>query len=312
MKKQYQHKTFNLLVFLLFAFALQAQEKEKPELMVNIGYYISNNSVQYVQVKTQVKADNKLQPATKVVSQLYLDSIDEINLIAKITSNENGIAKTGLPISLQQIWNAGTHHKFIAVTKNLANKEDAITELEIAKAKILLDTLNVDGVRTAAVQVMFFENSAWLPASEVEVKIGVRRMGGILKIGEDESYTTDSLGQLNAEFKLDSLPANDSKGTIVLVASIDDNDKFGNLSIEKSVAWGSFYKRQNNFGERSLWATRMHTPIWLLVMAYSIIVAVWGVIIYLFVQFIKIKKLGKEKDVDAEKRFEPAKVLAAD
>ena len=70
---------------------------------------------------------------------------------------------------------------------------------------------------------------------------------------------------------------------------------FGNVRMEKSIPWGKYYSRENNFGKRSLWATRDRSPIWLMFMAYSIIALVWGVIIYLIFQIIKIKKLGKEK-----------------
>ena len=65
--------------------------------------------------------------------------------------------------------------------------------------------------------------------------------------------------------------------------------------MEKAIPWGKYYTRENNFGKRSLWATRNHTPIWLLVMAYSIIALVWGVIFFLIIQIIKIKRLGNQK-----------------
>jgi len=36
-------------------------------------------------------------------------------------------------------------------------------------------------------------------------------------------------------------------------------------------------------------------------MAYSIIGAVWGVIVYLLVQIVKLKKLGKEKVAQSQR-----------
>ena len=111
---------------------------------------------------------------------------------------------------------------------------------------------------------------------------------------KEEGYTTDSLGQINAEFKVDSLPAVDAKGNIIIVAKTEDNELFGNVSMEKTIPWGKYYTTESNFGKRSLWATRDRTPLWLLFMAYSIIAIVWGVIIYLIVQIIKIKNLSKE------------------
>jgi hypothetical protein len=48
------------------------------------------------------------------------------------------------------------------------------------------------------------------------------------------------------------------------------------------------------FGQRSLWAARGKAPIWLMVMAYSIIAGVWTVIFYLVFRLVRIKQLGKQ------------------
>src|SRR5205814_343662 len=117
---------------------------------------------------------------------------------------------------------------------------------------------------------MKWENNDWAPAKDVEMRIGVKRLGAELKIGDEETYTTDSTGQVAAEFKRDSLPA-DEKGNLILIAKVEDNDSYGSLSIEKTVPWGVYFKRENNFGQRALWASRGKAPIWLYAMAYSII-----------------------------------------
>lgn len=94
------------------------------------------------------------------------------------------------------------------------------------------------------------------------------------------------------EFKRDSLPG-DVKGNFILAAKVEDNDQFGNLLVEKAIPWGVTLKPdQSFFNQRTLWSTRFKTPLWLLFMAYSIVIGVWGTIIYLILQIVKIKKLG--------------------
>ena len=133
----------------------------------------------------------------------------------------------------------------------------------------------------------------WVPAKDVEMKVGVARSGGILSAGDEETYTTDSTGTVNAEFKKDSLPG-DQKGNIALVAKVEDNDQYGNLLVEKTVPWGVALKPEKNFfDQRTLWTAQFRTPLWLMFMAYSIVIGVWGTIIYLISQLFKIKKLGK-------------------
>jgi hypothetical protein len=289
------------ICFLIIGMKVFAQD-EKPELMLNLSHFTENNSLQYLKVQAQLKADNKLQPLKDLVVQLYLDSVGAANLIGKIKTNEKGSAQTTIPTGLKDLWTASPNHKFIAIAKTNPKDEEIATELEIAKSKIEIDTLNEDGTRSVTAKVFSFNNGEWVPAKDVEVKIGVERLGGNLKIGDDESYTTDSIGQVTGEFKLDSLPANDTKGNIVIVARVEDNDSFGSLSVEKTVPWGKYYKHISTFGQRSLIAARFRAPLWLLFMAYSIVAGVWGVIIYLIIQVFRIKKLGDDdKQLTEEK-----------
>jgi len=282
-----------LLCFLVVGnFVFAQSDSTKPEITVNIHHFIINNSFQYLLIETKMKVDKKWKPLKGQVLQLYLDSNKAQNLITKVQTDSNGKARAIIPPGLKSIWDANSIHKFIAVTEGTFKEEETTTESEITKAKILIDTSNVDGARTVNVQVMKWENSDWSRAKGVDVKIGISRLGGDLKIGDEEIYTTDSLGQVAGEFKRDSLPG-DLRGNLILVAKVEDNDQLGSLSIEKTVPWGWYVKPVSNFGERALWAARGKAPVWLMFMAYSIIAAVWGVIVYLILQIIKIRKLGK-------------------
>ena len=84
----------------------------------------------------------------------------------------------------------------------------------------------------------------------------------------------------------------DTKGNLVLVASIIDNELYGNLTAEIAVPWGSKFTHISNFDHRSLFARRGYSPLWLELLAYSIVVVVWGIIIFLVLQIRKIKQLG--------------------
>jgi len=85
----------------------------------------------------------------------------------------------------------------------------------------------------------------------------------------------------------------DEKGNLVLVARVEDNDVYGNLVVEKPVSWGVKAKVEQNFWHRSLWSTGGRAPIWLLTIAFAIIIGVWGTLIYLLRQLLKMRKIGK-------------------
>lgn len=286
--------TAGLGIFLCFltGMNLAAQEKEQPVLMLALRHFTENNNIQYLGVDARLKADNQLQPAKNLVVRLFLDSTGSEDLIAQVKTDEKGTARSVIPVQLKQVWDASPVHKFIALARLDPKGEETTSELEITPARMEMDTVNQDGTRSVTARVLSLTGGTWTPAKDVEVKIGVERLGGSLKIGDDETYTTDSLGQVTGEFKLDSLPSGNRNGSITLVARVEDNDQFGNLLVRKTVPWGHYYMHISTFGQRSLAAARFRSPLWLSFMAFSIMAAVWGVIIYLIFQIFRIKREG--------------------
>ena len=280
-------------LFMLLTNPVAAQKDSvETEEVVKLKYYNENNSIQYLIVKSLLKTGKKTKPLQDKIFQLYLDSNNTENFIARVTTDKSGKAKSFIPVSLKAKWELSPTHNFIAIP--VGKEEETPAELKITKAKIKIDTASSEGVRSITVQVMKYENSEWIPANEVEMKVGIQRHGGILSAGDEETYTTDSTGTVTVELKKDSLPG-DQKGNMVLVAKVEDNDQYGNLLVEKTVPWGvAVTPDKAFFDQRTLWSTRFKTPYWLLFMAYSIVIGVWGTIIYLILQIIKINKLGKE------------------
>ena len=135
----------------------------------------------------------------------------------------------------------------------------------------------------------------WIAVGKIEMKLSIKRLLGNLTVGEAETFTSDSTGTASAAFIKDSMPG-DAKGNIILVARVEDNDSYGNLVVEKPVPWGKVAKAETNFWHRTLWSTGNRAPVWLLVIAFAIIIGVWGTLIYLVRQVLKIKKMGKVYD----------------
>ncbi|HYM93629.1 MAG TPA: hypothetical protein VET23_05775 [Chitinophagaceae bacterium] len=286
----------NLLVIpvLIISNAAASQDSVSKTPVLNLSYFSSDNKIPYLLVQSKWKISKKFEPAQGIAVKLYLDSVSStLALNDKVNTGESGEAIVLIPPSLQTAWEAAAKHKFIAEATGNKDFDGISSEVEITKAKIEIDTSTDGGTKNITAIVTELQNGKWLPAKGVEMKIGVKRLQSDLKVGDDESYTTDSTGSVKAEFKRDSLPGDD-KGNILLVAKVEDNDQYGNLSVKKTVPWGVVIKHKNTFNERSLFATRNKTPIWLLFMAYLIIGIVWGTLIYLIIQLFKIKKLGKE------------------
>ena len=280
-----------VLCLMVSVLSISAQDTVKAEPSVKLRYFVNNNNIQYLMVKSVI--GKKLLPLPMKVVNVYLDSAGADNLIIKTTTDKIGKAIVFIPVAFQEKWKSNAKHNFIAVMEGATPEEEVTAELEITKSKIEIDTSSSeDGVRTITVKVMFYENNTWVPAPDVEMRVGVSRLGGILSAGDAETYTTDSTGSVSVEFKRDSL-AGDLQGNYILAAKVEDNDSYGNLLVEKTVPWGVAYKPDTTFFSlRNLWTTQFRSPYWLLFMAYSIVFGVWGTMIYLIRQMWKIKKLG--------------------
>jgi hypothetical protein len=284
---------------LLISVTAAAQDKDSvvSKEVVKLRYFNEHNSMQYILLESTIKTGKKVTPQINKVFQLYLDSNKAENLVAKVYTGKDGKAKAFIPPALKTLWEASPKHIFIAVAEATSKEEETAYEFEMAKARLTLDTSSEEGAKSITVLAEQLVDGEWVPAPDVEMKVGVQRLGGILSAGEEETYTTDSSGSVTVEVKRDSLPG-DQKGNVVLAARVDDNDMYGSLLATKTVPWGVAVKPDTGFfDQRTLWSTRFRTPLWLLMMAYAIVIGVWGTIIYLVMQIVKIKKLGKEVPV---------------
>lgn len=273
-----------LLTISLSAFA----QVEKNSLSLSISYYNSNNQTQYLVAHAKSKIDGKFQMIPNIPVSFYIGSKTPETLIGKGVTNEKGDALVFIPASAKDEWNKAAKVSFVVASPATKTFDEGEGTLDLTKAKLQIDTL---ADRKIVATLLELKDSISTPVKAVDVRIAIKRMDADLNVAETPTYATDSLGVASADFKRDSL-LGDSKGNLVLVAHVDENDLYGNLSSEKTVPWGKSFTYISQYDKRTLFARRGKSPIWLELMAYSIVVAVWGILIYLFTQIKKLKQLG--------------------
>ncbi len=280
-----------LSIFLFIPIFLNAQVVEKKTLVLGVKYYNDNNISQHLVIEAKSKIDGKFQKIPNIPVKVFINNENDINnLICKGTTTERGEILLLIPPAAKTEWVKSANQTFVATNTATTLYDEARGELAITKAKLKIDT--IDGKMVHA-KLLVLTDSTWKPMVGIEMVLTVKRLGGNLNISETATYTTDTAGAVTGEFKRENLPG-DNKGNLVLVANVIDNDIYGNLTAETTVPWGSKLIYTTNYNHRSLFARRGHSPFWLELLAYGIIVAVWGVIIYLVLQIKKIVKLGLE------------------
>lgn len=292
--KAYKFLRISILLLLLTSNEIdkiQAQDSIVAKTQLNIGYFLPVNHVPYLEVTTRKKMGRKFEVVKHVPVNIYFNEADPKNLLGKVVTDSTGKARIGFPPSFKNVWDTTNEFKFIAES-GAAGNEPLSADITIKKAILSIDTASEDGARTVTAMLKEKNGNDWVPVKDIEMVLSVKRLLGNLSVGDKETYTSDSTGLSSAEFKRDSIPG-DQIGNITLVAQVVDNENYGNLAVEKSVNWGTPVKPiKNFFAERALWSTRSQTPLWLLFTVYSIVLGVWGTLIYLIFQIVKIKKLG--------------------
>jgi hypothetical protein len=291
------YRYHNLIIILFFLFGTSidtnAQDSAASKTQLSLSYFLPVNNVPYLEVSTKRKVGRKFEPVKDISVNIYFNEAAATNLLGKVITGVSGKGRIGFPPSFKNVWDSLNEFKFIALSDSPQGKEPLNGDITVKKAILTIDTTSEDGARTVTAQLKKKNGNDWIPVKDIEMKLGIKRMLGNLSVGDKEMYTSDSSGISSAEFTRDSMPG-DQKGNIILEAEVDDNDTYGNLATEKTVAWGTSVKPPKNFfDQRTLWSTRFKTPIWLLFVAYSIVIGVWGTIIYIVFQIAKIKRMGK-------------------
>jgi ribosomal protein L7Ae-like RNA K-turn-binding protein len=294
MKPNFHHKLLFMLLLLLTISTgkTYAQETETPPTLLSLKYFLPENKVPYINVITKKKIGRKFEPVPGVTINVYLTAAAPGNLLGKVITASNGEGRIAFPPALKASWDSLDAFTILAESVPTGKEELLSAELPIKKAILIVDTINVDGVRNVTGLLKEKKGTEYVTVGDIEMKLRIKRLLGNLTVGEAETYTSDSSGVASAEFKKDSMPG-DEKGNIILVARVEDNDIYGNLVVEKSVPWGKPAIAEVNFWHRTLWSTGNRAPIWLLAIAFSIILGVWGTIFYLVKQVFKIRKMGK-------------------
>ena len=89
----------------------------------------------------------------------------------------------------------------------------------------------------------------------------------------------------------------DKNGNIDVIASILDNDEFGNVVQKKNINWG--VNKKIEIESNKLWSSA--APIWMYIVLSILLIGVWANYVYSIINLMNIRKEGKELDLKIKK-----------
>jgi hypothetical protein len=266
-------------------------QNDKIEPRIDISYYQTDSNAPFIVVQVRKKTEGRFFPLAGIPVTLFFNEETDSMRMDKVTSNAKGDVRMFLPDRFVDVWNQLDTYEFIATVSSNDSIEEATEAIEINRARLRVSTDTADETRLIRVTIEQKNEEEWVYVSDVEMKIFVKRQFGKLFIGEDY-YTSDEAGSIEAEFE-GEIPG-DAQGILELGCMVEDHENFGNLFAFTNTQWGTPMVDDNTaFNKRTLWATRDKTPFWLLIFPNLAIAGIWGVIIYLFFQIYRIKKISK-------------------
>lgn len=125
------------------------------------------------------------------------------------------------------------------------------------------------------------------PIEGLDIYFYVQRSFSLLPIGSVFN-TTDESGKVEIDFPLD-LPG-DENGNIILIVKVEDSPPYRDTTLKKNISWGVPLVINNQENKRTLWAASSNAPLFLIFLVNSILLVVWGLIIYILSQLYLIWK----------------------
>lgn len=160
------------------------------------------------------------------------------------------------------------------------------------KASIYARTSEQNGKKLIFVNVSEKDASGnSVPVQNTKIKFGVKRYFGELPVGG--SVFSNAEGNAVVPYT-DTTIIGDTVGNIVLVVKLDDMD-YDAAQWTDALQWGAVNTAQYWTDRRALWKNNDYVPLWLLASYGGVLALVFGVILYVMLLLLKIKKLGDTK-----------------
>jgi hypothetical protein len=263
----------------------------KGEASIELRYTEANNNTKLLEAIVKTKVEGSWQGVNGVPVQFYRNEAIPEQLLGTVASNDKGVAMLILPEDEEKHASPTFEYTYIAALENNEQFEDSQEEITVAESGFEMTLEEEDSVRQVRISLTTMDAEGnEVPAGEVEVQLYVQRLFGLLPLSDDPE-TTDEDGEVLVEFPAD-IPG-DTAGNLIIVAKIEDHERFGNLEFRRKINWGVPLIIDPHQSARELWSSRANAPIYLIVIVNTMLIGIWGVILYIVYQAFKIRKIGR-------------------
>jgi hypothetical protein len=292
-----------VLIILMVTAPVRGQDKEKPakkeRIRMSLSYTNADNNGSFLLAAAKAKKDRSYSGVKGLKIKFYHDSISTKTYFGSVITEKNGMANYPIPDDFRKPLKYDSSFLFIAAFEGSNDYKAADADIEIRNAISKLTFEEKDSIKYIHYYVNVPKDSAhhYEPVSEVEARIYVKTLFGLLPISE-EFAKTDEMGKLTIEFPFDI--KGDENGEVMIVGKVNDHSDFGNLQYRDKINWALPLEDTDILSGRELWSVSANAPYWLVITVMTILIGVWGTILYIIVLIFTIKRLGAKMSLKEE------------
>lgn len=270
------------------AFARQPQKDSGP-LDIRMNFICTSTSDDSIQLKAILQVKHE-EGATCLVNALVRFSIagtDEDIPLGNKQTDIRGTALLKIPVRKEYPRN---EEQLITIKARFDGNDKysgAESEFAFKPVKMRISFYVEDSVKYIRVAGSQYNSDGTIaPLGPVDLIVAVPKMFSNLKVAE---ISLDSTGTGSAEFPDNII--GDSLGNLIVLASIEENEIYGNAIATGSVNWGlKKHLISPDRPSRELWTPI--APLWMIITLIIMLSGVWGHYIYAIIQLILIRRSG--------------------
>lgn len=208
--------------------------------------------------------------------------------IGEAKTDVHGIAAFKIPVRNKYARNEQQMISLKAVYAGNEKFESSESEFGLKPAKFVVSFYEEDTVRFVKVTgTQYNADGTETSIGVMDVTVSVPKLFSMLKVAQ---VSLDSTGIGTTEFPRDII--GDSTGKLTVVASIEENDVFGNIKGQAVNNWGlPKHLISPDRPTRELWTPI--APLWMIITLIIMLAGVWGHYMYAVIQLVMISKSAK-------------------
>ncbi len=281
MRNQLITRRFFLVVLSVF---LYTSSFAQDRVRLKADYVKIMNEGAYFDLQATAKVNDENVNVSKIELVIYNLVGDEQVVIGKTITNMQGKSRFNLKdLKSLQPDETNTYNIEISFDGNDAFKA-ASKNISFKDAAIEAKLVTIDSINYVTATLIDKSTDSLLIGQYLKVQI--QRLFKNLPIG-DEFNETDEDGTILVPIP-EGIPGVD--GILAIEVILNESDEFGTVKTIVKAPIGKPVVDESTFDQRTMWSPRSKTPLFLLIFPNILTFGIWGIIIYLILNLIKINK----------------------